>query len=292
MRASQVSLVVKNPLANARDFRDAGSIPRLGRYPGEGHGNPLQGIFLPRESHGQRRVASYSPWGRRQLDMTKASNLAHTHTCMHLSCDKPWAIGTGGSSETGKAQIPTSRSKICLCDQHLYYPNLHHESPRMLQNATCPKLIQPSEELKHRSRHWALAVSRETSLQPGFQGVSKMSGAPSTKPQWHVSHSYTCPSSPMTRCWKTGNKSQVLLAGRRCQLRRIKHPTGEPSWVRVSNSALYTLQWVQEAPSQFPSQSISPAGAGGVTSTAAKWAPGDSHPCLEGGSLISSLLRQ
>ena len=83
MRASQVSLVVKNPLANAKDFRDAGSIARLGRYPGEGHGNPLQGIFLPRESHGQRRMASYSPWGRRQLDMTKASNLTHTH--MHAS---------------------------------------------------------------------------------------------------------------------------------------------------------------------------------------------------------------
>ena len=41
-RASQVSLVVKNPPANAGDIRDAGSIPGSGRSPGGGHGNPLQ----------------------------------------------------------------------------------------------------------------------------------------------------------------------------------------------------------------------------------------------------------
>jgi len=40
--ASQAALVVKNPPANARDVRDTGSIPRLGRSPGGGHGNPLQ----------------------------------------------------------------------------------------------------------------------------------------------------------------------------------------------------------------------------------------------------------
>ena len=40
--ASQVVLVVKNPPANAEDVRDVGSIPGLGRFPGEGHGNPLQ----------------------------------------------------------------------------------------------------------------------------------------------------------------------------------------------------------------------------------------------------------
>ena len=40
-RASQVALVVKNPPANAGDSRDIGSIPGLGRFPGEGNGNPL-----------------------------------------------------------------------------------------------------------------------------------------------------------------------------------------------------------------------------------------------------------
>ena len=34
--------MVKNLPANAGDIRDAGSIPGLGRSPGEGPGNPLQ----------------------------------------------------------------------------------------------------------------------------------------------------------------------------------------------------------------------------------------------------------
>ena len=33
--------MVKNPPASARDVGDAGSIPELGRSPGEGNGNPL-----------------------------------------------------------------------------------------------------------------------------------------------------------------------------------------------------------------------------------------------------------
>ena len=40
--ASQMVLVVKNLPANAGDVRDKGSIPGLGRSPGEVHGNPLQ----------------------------------------------------------------------------------------------------------------------------------------------------------------------------------------------------------------------------------------------------------
>ena len=37
-----VALVIKNLPANAGDVRDVGSIPRLGRSPGGGHGNPFQ----------------------------------------------------------------------------------------------------------------------------------------------------------------------------------------------------------------------------------------------------------
>ena len=35
-------LVVKNLPANPGDIRDTGSIPGLGRFPGGGHGNPLE----------------------------------------------------------------------------------------------------------------------------------------------------------------------------------------------------------------------------------------------------------
>ena len=36
-----MALVVKNPPANAGGIREAGLIPRWGRSPGEGPGNPL-----------------------------------------------------------------------------------------------------------------------------------------------------------------------------------------------------------------------------------------------------------
>ena len=37
-----MALVVKNPPGSVGDIRDMDSIPRLGRSPGGGHGNPLQ----------------------------------------------------------------------------------------------------------------------------------------------------------------------------------------------------------------------------------------------------------
>ena len=44
------------------------SIPRSGRSPGEGDGNPL--IFLPGESHGQRSLVGFSPQGHAESDTT------------------------------------------------------------------------------------------------------------------------------------------------------------------------------------------------------------------------------
>ena len=40
--------------------------------PGEGHGNPLQYSCLE-QSHGQRSLAGYSPWGPKELDMTEVT---------------------------------------------------------------------------------------------------------------------------------------------------------------------------------------------------------------------------
>ena len=57
--------VVKNIPAVAED---SGLIPGLGRSPGEGNNNPLQytGKFC-----GQRSLAGYSPWDRKDSDRTE-----------------------------------------------------------------------------------------------------------------------------------------------------------------------------------------------------------------------------
>ena len=49
---------------------DLGLIPELGRSPGGGHGNPLQYSCLE-NSHGQRSLVGYSPWGHKESDMTE-----------------------------------------------------------------------------------------------------------------------------------------------------------------------------------------------------------------------------
>ena len=57
--------MAKNPPASAGN---AGSIP--------GSGRPREWlstlIFLPGESHGQRSLAGYSPWGHKESDMAEA----------------------------------------------------------------------------------------------------------------------------------------------------------------------------------------------------------------------------
>ena len=49
---------------------DPGSIPWLGRSPGEENGNPLQYSCLE-NPHGQKSLVGYSPWGRKESDMTE-----------------------------------------------------------------------------------------------------------------------------------------------------------------------------------------------------------------------------
>ena len=69
--------VVKNMTSNVGDARDLGSIPGLGRLPGEGNGNPLQYSYL--ENSVDRRA-----WWATVHRVTKShielSTRTHTHT--------------------------------------------------------------------------------------------------------------------------------------------------------------------------------------------------------------------
>ena len=60
--------VVMNPLANAEDAGDRGSIPGSGGSPGEGNGNSLQCSCL--ENSMDR---GYGSVGRKESDMTKVT---------------------------------------------------------------------------------------------------------------------------------------------------------------------------------------------------------------------------
>ena len=51
--------------------------PGFGRSPGGGHGNPHQYSYLE-SPHGQRSLAGYSLWGRKESDMTERLTLKLT----------------------------------------------------------------------------------------------------------------------------------------------------------------------------------------------------------------------
>ena len=84
-KASQVELVVKNPPANAGAVRDCSSIPRSGRSPGGGRGNPLQYSCL--ENTMDRgawratvhRIAKSQTWLKWFSRHAWSSNLTHGH---------------------------------------------------------------------------------------------------------------------------------------------------------------------------------------------------------------------
>ena len=70
-----VVLVVKNPPANAGHIRD-GFSPWVGKIPWRRKWQ-FTPIFLPGEPHGQRGLAGYSPWDRKESDIIE--RLTHTH---------------------------------------------------------------------------------------------------------------------------------------------------------------------------------------------------------------------
>ena len=55
---------------SACNVGNLGSLPGLGRSPGEGNGNPLQYSCME-NSHGQRSLMGYSPWGCKESDTTE-----------------------------------------------------------------------------------------------------------------------------------------------------------------------------------------------------------------------------
>ena len=63
------------------------SISGSGRSPGKGNGNPLQYSSLE-NPHGQRSLVGYSPWGRKELDITERLTLHFLMPRLNLQCMK------------------------------------------------------------------------------------------------------------------------------------------------------------------------------------------------------------
>ena len=71
VQSSQVVLEVKKPPANAEDVET--QVRSLGQEdPWRGAQQPAP-VFLPGESHVQRSLEGYGPWGCKELDVSEAT---------------------------------------------------------------------------------------------------------------------------------------------------------------------------------------------------------------------------
>ena len=73
-------------------------------------------VFLPGESHGQRSLAGYSPWGRRELDPTERLGAEHSACRQSLGRRNPEARGAQGPSA---AVMPSPLGRPGRAGQHL-----------------------------------------------------------------------------------------------------------------------------------------------------------------------------
>ena len=98
---------------SACNVGDLGSIPGLGRYPGGGHGNPLQYSCLE-NPHGQGCLVGYGPWGWEELDMTEWLS-AHTSE-IHSFLE--WTTGSKCQFGQLKCYIPLV---VFFANQELWF---------------------------------------------------------------------------------------------------------------------------------------------------------------------------
>ena len=125
------------------DTGDPGLIPGLRISPGEREWPPAP-VFLPGESYGQRSLAVYSSWGRKESDMTERhthsrGGLGHsgskTFSCPFLITRAPWG-GAAISRVTDLAarlwapRASVGRSKSAHCHSGKSVPG------QMLSHAT------------------------------------------------------------------------------------------------------------------------------------------------------------
>ena len=102
----------------------AGSVPGLGRSPGEGNGLPTP-VFSPGESHAQRRLVGYSLRGCRESDttLTHRQSLTHPPGGWRENRRLPFCPSFSGVKAAGQAdQVPGQLSRFLTVHPSPFIP--------------------------------------------------------------------------------------------------------------------------------------------------------------------------
>ena len=102
--------MAKNPLANAGDTRDEGSIPGSGRSPGEGYGNALQYSCLENPMDGGAWWTTIH--GVTELYMTEVT--AHTHI-LHVCTPQQTVSSLRAGWTLLAGSLPAQSVCVCVC---------------------------------------------------------------------------------------------------------------------------------------------------------------------------------
>ena len=96
--------MVKNPPA-MQETQETGFSPWAGKIPWRRKWQSTP-VFLPGESHGQRSLGGYSPWGHKEL-----VTATHMHTCSTEPAPQNWKKGQKEQAESS-ASAPPSQPHI------------------------------------------------------------------------------------------------------------------------------------------------------------------------------------
>ena len=107
----------KEPVCQCRKLKRHGSNPWVGKIPWRRKWQPIPG-FLLRESHGQRSLVGYNPWGHKELDMTEVTQHESTLKCKRNSWQQWWENHYVGSRSY------RIRHVTCIGESHILEKHL------------------------------------------------------------------------------------------------------------------------------------------------------------------------
>ena len=143
--------VVKESTCQCRRYRIHGFVSWVRKISWRRKWQPTP-AFSPGKSHGQRRLAGYSPWGHKESDMTE-----HTHTHIHVihfyQCGKIYKMGKLPPCH------PEERPIICAGGELCFFPllsGLQAQFPVGSYDFILASIINTDwcEELTHLKRPW------------------------------------------------------------------------------------------------------------------------------------------
>ena len=118
-------------------------------------------VFFPEESHGQRRLAGYSPWASKESDTTEQLTLL-----LFLS-KKKFKVSVTGEA-TSHLVNTTNRIPSCLC---LALPSLAHcfcAGQFIVISCCIPSVISMCQAEREERSKWRAEEKTETSHQTDF----------------------------------------------------------------------------------------------------------------------------